>query len=63
MGLKFAFSYRSGLRRGLHHFDNNVYPYVATAIGKGKWNLGEYSDELKPLLSQEFIDPSVRGWF
>lgn len=63
MGLKAAFSYRSGKRRGLHHFDNDVYPYVATAIGKGKWNLGEYGVELEPLLEQYQIDPTRRGWF
>ena len=63
MGLKAAFSYRSGKRRGLHHFDNDVYPYVATAIGKGKWNLGEYGAELEPMLEKYQIDPTVRGWF
>ena len=63
MGLKAAFSYRSGKRRGLHHFDNDVYPYVATAIGKGKWNLGEYGVELEPMLEQYQIDPTRRGWF
>ncbi len=63
MGLKAAFSYRSGKRRGQHHFDNDVYPYVATAIGKGKWNLGEYGVELEPLLEQYQIDPTRRGWF
>lgn len=63
MGLSAAFSYRSGKRRGLHHFDNDVYPYVATAIGKGKWNLGEYGIELEPLLERHGIDPTRRGWF
>lgn len=63
MNLKAAFSYQSGKRRGLHHFDNSVYPYVATAIGKGKWNLGEYGFELEPMLKKFKIDPTVRGWF
>jgi hypothetical protein len=58
-----AFSYRAGRRRGLHHFDNDVYPYIATAIGKGRWNLGEYGDELRPMLERAQIDPSKRGWF
>jgi hypothetical protein len=61
--IKAAFSYRSGQRRGAHHFDNNVYPYVATAIGKGKWNLGEYGAELEPLLDKYDINPTIRGWF
>lgn len=63
IGLKAAFSYRSGQRRGAHHFDNDIYPYVATAIGKGKWNLGEYGNELEPLLEKYDIDPTQRGWF
>jgi hypothetical protein len=63
IGLKSSFSYRSGKRRGAHHFDNDVYPYVATAIGKGKWNLGEYGTELEPLLEKHGIDPTIRGWF
>jgi hypothetical protein len=61
--LKAAFSYLAGQRRGFHHFDNNVYPYIATAIGKGKWNLGEYGVELERLLFDANIDPSERGWF
>lgn len=63
MKIKAAFSHKSGNRRGLHHFDNSVYPYVATAIGKGKWNLSEYSKELGQILSEHNIDPDDRGWF
>lgn len=40
----------SGPRRGRHHFASSVYPYIATAIVKGKWNTTEYP-ELKPLLA------------
>ena len=47
----------------MYHFDNEVYPYIATAIGKGKWNLGEYGYELEPLLQKLNINPSLRGWF
>jgi hypothetical protein len=39
----------SGGRRGRHHFDSALYPYVATAIVKGKWNLEEYP-ELEEML-------------
>lgn len=61
--LKAGFSYRQGTKRGLHHFDNDVYPYVATAIVKGKWNLGEYREELGNLLAVHGIDPAMRGSF
>ncbi len=63
MKIKSAFSYLAGQRRGAHHFDNSVYPYIATAIGKGKWNLSEYGIELEKLLSDANIDASERGWF
>ena len=33
----------------MYHFDSLVYPYIATAIVKGKWNFQEYP-ELKKLL-------------
>lgn len=61
--LKAGFSYRQGARRGIHHFDNDIYPYIATAIVKGKWNLGEYKDELGSLLKQHGINPAARGVF
>jgi hypothetical protein len=38
-----------------------VYPYIATAIIKGKWNLSEYPIELGDLLSEYKIDKSIRG--
>lgn len=61
--LKAGFSYRQGAKRGIHHFDNDVYPYIATAIVKGKWNLREYPDELGQLLLKHGIDPNLRGHF
>lgn len=61
--LKAGFSYRQGAQRGIHHFDNDVYPYIATAIGKGKWNLGEYPVELGAALNRYHINPALRGSF
>lgn len=61
--LKAGFSYRQGAKRGLHHFDNDVYPYIATAIVKGKWNLREYREELGSLLAEHGIDSTARGVF
>ena len=60
--LKAGFSYRKGAKRGVHHYDNDVYPYIATAIVKGKWNLREYQDELGTLLRQFDINPNARGF-
>jgi len=43
------------------HWDSSIYPYVATAIVKGKWNTSQYSKELNILFKDYDIDPSVRG--
>lgn len=43
------------------HFDSSIYPYIATAIVKGKWNLSEYYDELRPLLTKHNININKRG--
>lgn len=63
LNLKAGFSYRQGAKRGVHHFDNDVYPYIATAIVKGRWNLGEYGVELGALLERHGINPAIRGVF
>ena len=49
------------LRHNAAHHDSSIFPYIATAIVKGKWNLSEYSLELLPLLEKYNIDPTRRG--
>jgi len=48
-------------KRGLYHYDSLVFPYIATAINKGKWNLIEYEDVLNPLFEEYNINPFERG--
>jgi hypothetical protein len=50
-----------GKRRGRHHSDSQIYPFVATAISKGKWNFSEYGIELHDILSDYKVDPNIRG--
>lgn len=33
-------------KRGKYHYDSSIYPYVCTAVIKGKWNFKEYKKEL-----------------
>ena len=47
--------------RGSAHFDSNIYPYIATAIVKGKWNLSEYRVELEELAREYDVDLTARG--
>jgi hypothetical protein len=48
-------------KRGLYHYDSIVWPYIATAINKGKWNMSEYSKELDSLFREYNINPFERG--
>lgn len=49
------------LKRGIYHYDSLVFPYIATAIIKGKWNYGEYPAELDELFNEYGIIPFERG--
>lgn len=51
----------SNIKRGLFHYDSIVFPYIATAISKGKWNIGEYHNELIVIFKEYNIDPTMRG--
>jgi len=44
------------------HFDSSVFPYIATAIVKKKWNVSEYPDELKSVFREFKINPNLRGF-
>ncbi len=55
------YCYHGEDKRGMFHWDSIVYPYVATAIVKGKWNMSEYEKELSPLLKEHDIDYEIRG--
>lgn len=48
-------------KRGIYHYDSYIFPYIATAIVKGKWNISEYFSELIPLIKEHNIDLKVRG--
>jgi hypothetical protein len=50
----------TGPRRGKHHGESKIYPYIATAIVKGKWNISEYP-ELSHLIAAYGIDRQKRG--
>lgn len=50
-----------GIKRGRLHWDSKVYPYVATAVVKGKWNTKEYPKELEDIGAEYNIDYKTRG--
>ena len=55
----FGFLSRNSQKRGKYHYDNDIYPFVATAIVKGEWNFKEYPKELNQIFSRyNFYDKS-----
>jgi hypothetical protein len=61
LDMKGLFHYNNEPKRGMYHYDSSVYPYVATAIVKGKWNMSDYTGELTGILRDSNIDISIRG--
>jgi len=60
--LKSCFYYEeTDKKRGMYHWDSGIYPYIATAVVKGKWDYECYSIELSKLMDKYKIDPNVRG--
>jgi hypothetical protein len=62
MNLKNLYYYGGEPKRGRFHCDSNIYPYIATAIVKGKWNYSEYKNELTILHNEYKIDKNIRGY-
>ena len=51
------------IKIGSSHYNSLVFPYIATAIVKGKWNYLEYKNELDIILNEYNIDKNKRGIF
>ena len=49
-------------KRGIHHYDSEIYPCVATAVVKGLWNISEYPKEMTEMLKEFKINCNQRGW-
>jgi hypothetical protein len=43
------------------HYNSLIYPYIAVAVLRGKWNFTEYGDKLEVLLTKYNIDKNKRG--
>ncbi len=40
-------------KRGKYHYDSSIYPYICTAVIKGKWNFKEYKKELYEIFNKK----------
>lgn len=56
-----AYHFNGEKKVGKNHHNSNVYPYTATALVKGKWNMKEYGDILTPLMVKYNINNKIRG--
>tara|TARA_B100001248_G_scaffold174849_1_gene132634 strand:- start:1308 stop:2054 length:747 start_codon:yes stop_codon:yes gene_type:complete len=61
LGLNIGVLGGDGKKRGKFHCDSEYYPFIATALFKGKWTISEYPEELKNLFAKYKIDPLIRG--
>jgi len=61
LGIQGLYHYDGESKRGTHHYDSKVFPYTASALVKGKWNLSEYGTELQKLKQEHGIDFSKRS--
>jgi hypothetical protein len=58
--LKGLFSYCGEKKRGEAHYDSDVFPFISTAIVKGKWNLSEYPKEISSISKEYNINLANR---
>ena len=62
LGFKGLQYYCGSPKRGSAHYDSVIYPYIATAVVKGQWNLSEYPSEMGEIIKEFKIDCRTRGW-
>ncbi len=63
MGFTGAYYYEGEPQRGSLHFDSRFFPYIATAVCKGQWNLRQYPVLLQEALDEYGIDSTIRGHY
>tara|TARA_Y100000592_G_scaffold21766_1_gene33664 strand:- start:458 stop:1180 length:723 start_codon:yes stop_codon:yes gene_type:complete len=57
-----CFANQAGEQRvGMYHWESFTYPYIATAIVKGKWNTEGYAKQLELIFDEYSINPATRG--
>lgn len=56
-----VYHYNGEERGGKHHHNTRVYPYIATALVRGMWDMGEYGPQLGKLLTEYKVDLNKRG--
>lgn len=60
-GLNGGYYYCGEAKRGLSHYDSNIFPCILSAINKGKWNYSEYKYEIDFIVNEFKVDIFKRG--
>jgi|TARA_R110000803_G_scaffold150106_1_gene215508 hypothetical protein len=60
-GGDFMYKTENEVKRGVYHCDSIIFPYISTAIVKGKWNESEYKNELNSVFTEFNINKTIRG--
>lgn len=61
LNIKGSYYYAGSLKTGKYHWEPEIWPYICTAVGKGKWNISHHGDRLFKLLCEYGINISSRG--
>jgi hypothetical protein len=61
LNMQGVYHYNGEEMGGLMHNNTNVYPHMATALIKGKWDMSEYGNQLNKVLPEYNIDANKRG--
>lgn len=61
LGYQSAFYFNESSPHRGGHFDSKAFPYIATALIKGRWNTAEYQTEIEQLAEDYNIDINQRG--
>jgi len=56
-----AYYYCGENKRGISHYDSDIFPCILSAISKGRWNYSEYKYEIDTVVKEFDIDISTRG--
>jgi len=61
LGIKGSYYYAGSQKTGKYHWEPEIWPYVCTAVGKGKWNLSHHGKKLTNILDEYKVDVKLRG--
>lgn len=62
LGFKGLQYFTNTAKRGIFHYDSEIYPYIATAVVKGLWNMSGYPNEMGEVVKEFNINTRIRGW-